>query len=56
VATVDWCVPRRAHFSVNSANQRSNRFNRDEKAGVKWRWKRGCRPSHLRMAGLLWVA
>jgi hypothetical protein len=32
------------------------RFSHDELGGVKCRWKRRCRSSHLWVSGVLWVA
>ena len=49
------CAERRSLWLVSSANQRSTRLSHDELVGVKCRWKRGWRSSHLWISGVLWV-
>ena len=41
------CAERRSLRFVSSANQRSTRLSQLELVGVKWRWNRGWRSSHL---------
>ena len=48
--------PRRSCFSVSSRNHRSTMFSHELPVGVKWRWNRLCRASHLFAGGLLCVA
>ena len=48
-------LPRRIAFSVNSANQRSTKFNQLELVGMKWQMKRRCFLSHARTCGSLCV-
>ena len=50
------CAERRSLRLVSSANHRSTRFIQEELVGVKCRWNRGWRSSHLRTAAVLWVA
>jgi len=48
-------APRRIFWSVRNPNQRSTWLIQDEPVGVKCMWKRGCRASQARIAGVLWV-
>jgi len=49
-----WKPPRRMRLEASSRNPGATRFNHEELVGVKWRWKRGCFPSHRWTFGWVW--
>ena len=49
-------APRRMHFSVISAKNRSTWFSHELLVGMECRWYSGCRSSHRLTARVLWVA
>ena len=49
-------MPARTRRVVRSRKKRSTMFSHEALVGVKWRWKRGCRLSHVFTLGCLCVA
>ena len=52
----DWNTPRLRRWRVSLAKKPSTALSQDAEVGVKWNVQRGCRASHCRTFGCLWVA
>src|SRR5215204_4029921 len=55
-STTDRKAPRFNRRLVSLAEKPSTALSHDADVGVKWKVQRGCRASHLRTFGCLWVA
>src|SRR5450759_3060724 len=55
-STTDMQTPRFNRRLVSLAKQHSTALSQDADVGVKWKVQRGCRASHWRTFGCLWVA
>src|SRR5664279_5085089 len=55
-STIDRKVPRFNRRFVSLAKKPSTALSQDADVGVKWNVQRGCRTSHCRTFGCLWVA
>src|SRR4051812_48922235 len=55
-STIPLKTPRLSRLLVSLAKQPSTALSQEAEVGVKWKWKRGCRTSHARTFGCLWVA
>src|ERR1700731_3055083 len=49
-------TPRLRRWRVSLAKKPSTALSQDAEVGVKWNVQRGCRASHWRTFGCLWVA
>ena len=55
-STTEQKTPRLRRRLVSLAKNPSTALSHDAEVGVKWNVQRGCRVSHLRTCGCLWVA
>jgi hypothetical protein len=55
-SATDLKTPRLRRRVVSLAKKPSTALSQDAEVGVKWNVQRGCRVSHLRAFGCLWVA
>src|SRR5271169_236349 len=55
-STTDRKTPRFNRRFVSLAKKPSTALSQDADVGVKWKVQRGCRASHRRTFGCLWVA
>src|SRR6202158_715258 len=55
-STTDMKTPRFNRRCVSLAKKPSTALSQDAEVGVKWKVQRGCRRSHWRTFGCLWVA
>ena len=55
-STREWNTPRLRRRLVSLAKKPSTAFSHEAEVGVKWKVQRGCRASHARTLGCLWLA